>query len=46
MKRKIVKSNVEGITYYRGFKKYFWFWFPVTGLHRYKEDVKHILNIY
>jgi hypothetical protein len=41
------KSDIiEGITYYRGYKKYFWIWFPVTGLHRYKEDVKHILNVY
>jgi hypothetical protein len=46
MKLKINKYDLEGVKYYIGFKRFLWVWFPVTGLHRYKEDVKDLLNIY
>lgn len=46
MRLKINKYSIDGVKYYRGFKKFLWIWFPVTGLQRYKEDVKQQLNIY
>lgn len=46
MKTRISKVVIDNITYYKGYKKFLFWFFPVTGLHRYKEDVKEILNIY
>lgn len=46
LKVKIEKYDLEGVKYYRGFKRFLWVWFAVTELERYKEDVKQQLNIY
>ena len=46
MKIKISKVVIDNVTYYRGYKKFLFWYFPTTGLYRYKEDVKEILNVY
>ena len=45
MKTKINKRYIDGEPYYKGYKKFIFWYFPVTGLYRYKEDVKQLLNI-
>jgi hypothetical protein len=45
MKAKISKRYIDGVKYYKGYKKFIFWYIPVTKLHRYKEDVKEILKV-
>jgi hypothetical protein len=45
MQYTIIKYNVDGVKYYKGFVNFLWFNIPITRKYIYKEEVKEKLKI-